>query len=92
MKKLLVYLLALPFTLGSVPLDKAAEAGYVQTGGSDLVNGTQNYLVNTYAKPYYLDSLAAPYFVYKKKELSIPVGKGDRLKLQTDRVTLSIPL
>lgn len=81
---------AIPFTLGSDPLDKAVEAGYIQTGASHLVDGTQNYLNDTYAKPYYLDKIVAPYMVYKKKELTIKLGQ-DRLKLQTDRATLSIP-
>lgn len=90
MKKWFIYLLALPFTLGSDPLDKIAEAGYIQTGASHLVDGTQNYLNDTYAKPYYLDKIAAPYMVYKKKELTVRLGQ-DRLKIQTDRLTLSIP-
>lgn len=90
MKKYLVYLLVLPFTLGNQPLDKAAEAGYIQSGASGLVDGTQGYLVDNYAKPVYLDKLAAPYFIYKKKALTVPLGQ-DRLKIQTDRLTLLIP-
>ena len=91
MRQYWLYLLALPFTLGIPPLDKALEAGYVQSGTDKLVNGTQNYLVDSYAKPYYLDKLVVPYFVYRKKELTLPLGKGDKLRLQLDRATLSIP-
>jgi hypothetical protein len=91
MKQYWLYLAVMPFTLGIQPLDKALEAGYVQSGTDKLVTGTQNYLVDNYAKPYYLDKLVAPYFVYKKRELTLPLGNGDKIKFQPDSATLSIP-
>ncbi len=81
----------MPFTLGIPPLDKAFEAGYIQSGTEKTVNGVQGYLVDTYAKPVYLDKLVAPYFVYKKRQVTFRIWGSNSLKLQPDRFTLSIP-
>lgn len=91
MEKYVFYLLSLPFTLGIPPLDKALEAGYIQSGAEHTVNGVQSYLVDVYAKPYSLDKLAMPYFVYRKREITIPISGGDRLRIRTNEIDLSIP-
>lgn len=80
-----------PYTFGVQPLDKAIEAGYIQTGGQDFQNKLQSHMVDTYAKPYYLDKLALPYFVYRKREIVFRFWGGNSLKFQPDRATLSIP-
>lgn len=90
MKKWLVYALVLPLTLGSMPADKAMEAAYIQTGASQYADNLESYFNNKYVIPLHLDKPASAYLIYKKKELTIPVG-ADRLKFNTSSVTLSIP-
>lgn len=82
---------AFPYSFGIPPLDKAIEAGYVQSGMSGYSNRFQGYMVGTYAKPYDLDKLVMPYFIYKRKQIPLSLGAGVKLKIQPDRVSLSIP-
>lgn len=82
---------AFPYSFGIPPLDRAMEAGYIQSGASDYTGRLQSYVVGIYAKPYDLDKLVAPYFIYKRKQIPLSVGAGVKLKLELDKVSLSIP-
>lgn len=90
--KYLFYFLVLPFTLGIQPLDKAMEAGYIQSGAEHTVTSVQNYLVDTYARPYYLDKLAAPYVIYRRKQIDFRVWHEDRLTLAPYKASFSFPV
>lgn len=89
--KYLLYLLTLPFTVGILPADKAIEAAYIQTGTADGVDKVQSYFVNRYAKPVYLDQGAAMYWVYKRRSLHVPLGKGVGMQVTTNSANLTIP-
>jgi hypothetical protein len=80
-----------PYSFGIPPLDKAIQAGYVQSGLSGYSSRLQGYMISSYAKPYDLDKLVMPYFIYKRKQIPLSLGAGVKLKIQPDRASLSIP-